>query len=122
MDGTHIHSGFIGDSVVGESCRFGANLITANKRIDRKSIHITIGDKEVDTGLVSFGAIIGNNVRTGVNCSILPGSIIGNDCIIGANTEVKGTIKSGILIYNKSKVIQKEIRQENTFNKGLIIR
>lgn len=42
-----------------------------------------------------FGRIvIGNNVFIGYGCTILPGSIIGDNVIVGANAVVKGQLNS----------------------------
>lgn len=42
-----------------------------------------------------FGRIIiGNNVFIGYGCTILPGSVIGDNVIVGANTVVKGSLNS----------------------------
>ncbi|MEM0143703.1 MAG: DapH/DapD/GlmU-related protein, partial [Candidatus Parvarchaeum sp.] len=108
MDNVHIHSGFIGDSIIGQNCRLGANFITGNRRIDRKSIKIDIKDG-YDTGLTRLGVIMGYNVKTGINTSVMPGALIGNNSIIGSNTEVKGRIESNKLVYSKSEKIEKNI-------------
>ncbi len=109
MDNTHIHSGFIGDSVIGENCKLGANFITGNRRIDRETIKIKVKSEEYDTGLTRLGVIMGNNVKTGINTSIMPGTIIGNNSIVGSNTEVKGRIDSNKLVYSKKELIEKEL-------------
>ena len=41
-----------------------------------------------------FGAIIGNNVNTGINTSINVGTILGNNIKIGPNSLVSGTYES----------------------------
>ena len=106
--GTHIHSGYIGDSVIGENCRIAAGLITGNRRIDRENIKFAVKNNIVDSGKTYLGAIIGNGTKTGIYASTMPGTIIGSDCIIGANTEVKGTIPSESLVYTKQKAIVKK--------------
>ena len=51
---------------------------------------------------------IGNNVWTGINVTILKGTNIGNDCIIGACTLVSNKkIPNGTLLYNLNTAIQK---------------
>jgi UDP-N-acetylglucosamine diphosphorylase / glucose-1-phosphate thymidylyltransferase / UDP-N-acetylgalactosamine diphosphorylase / glucosamine-1-phosphate N-acetyltransferase / galactosamine-1-phosphate N-acetyltransferase len=63
MDGTHIgHLSYVGDSVIGEKCNFGAGTITANLRFDGRKIKITIKEKVVDTGRRKLGVIMGDNV------------------------------------------------------------
>ena len=108
MDNTHIHSGFVGDSIIGQNCRLGANFITGNRRIDRKSIKIEIRDG-YDTGLTRLGVIMGYNVKTGINTSVMPGTLIGNNSIIGSNTEIKGKVESNKLVYSKKENAEKDI-------------
>jgi NDP-sugar pyrophosphorylase family protein len=108
MDGTHIHSGFVGDSVIGKNCRLGANFITGNRRIDRKTIKIEIKGG-YDTGLTRLGVIMGYNVKTGINTSVMPGTIVGNNSVIGSNTEIKGKVESNKLVYSKKENIEKAI-------------
>lgn len=51
---------------------------------------------------------IGDNTFIGARVSILPGSKIGSNCIIGACSVVKGTIPDGsIVIGNPAKIISK---------------
>ena len=108
MDNTHIHSGFVGDSIIGQGCRLGANFITGNRRIDRKPIKIEIKEG-YNTGLTSLGVIMGYNVKTGINTSVMPGTLIGNNSIIGSNTEINGKIESNKLVYSKKENVEKEI-------------
>ncbi len=108
MDNTHIHSGFVGDSIIGQNCRIGANFITGNRRIDRKSIKIEIKEG-YDTGLTRLGVIMGYNVKTGINTSGMPGTLIGNNSIIGSNTEIKGRVESNKVVYSKKENVEKDI-------------
>jgi UDP-N-acetylglucosamine diphosphorylase / glucose-1-phosphate thymidylyltransferase / UDP-N-acetylgalactosamine diphosphorylase / glucosamine-1-phosphate N-acetyltransferase / galactosamine-1-phosphate N-acetyltransferase len=85
MDGTHVgHLSYIGDSVLGEKCNLGAGTITANLRFDNGSVKMQIKDKVVDTGRRKLGAILGDNVKTGVGVLLMPGVKVGNDSWVGA--------------------------------------
>lgn len=99
--GTHIHSGYLGDSIVGENCRFGAGFITANRRIDRGSIKSLVKDKKIDTGLTYFGMIVGNNTRFGIHSGTMPGVLIGSNCLIGPGTLVFENIEDNKTFYTK---------------------
>ncbi|MBI2013472.1 MAG: NTP transferase domain-containing protein [Candidatus Colwellbacteria bacterium] len=105
LEGTHIHSGFIGDSVIGQNCRLGANFISANRRLDRANIKFIVKGEQVDSGKKSLGCIIGENTKAGVNVATMPGTIIGANCIIGSGTEVKGNVPSGSIVYEKRENI-----------------
>ena len=49
---------------------------------------------------------IGNNVWIGENAVILAGSRIGDGCIIGANSVIKGVFPAGSMIVDAGKVIK----------------
>jgi len=76
------HMSYVGDSVIGDDCSFGAGTALANFRFDKKDISVRIGDESIDTGRDKFGAIIGNNSKTGVNVSVMPGVRIGPKCLV----------------------------------------
>ena len=82
QEGTHFHSGYVGDSIIGENCRFGAGFIAANTRLDRNTIHSVVKEKKIDTGLTHFGTIVGDNTRFGIHSGTMPGVLIGKDCIV----------------------------------------
>jgi len=67
------HLSYCGDSIVGEGVNFGAGTITANLRHDGKSNLSAIGGTLIDTGRRKLGAVIGDNVHTGIHTSIYPG-------------------------------------------------
>ncbi len=88
---THIHSEFIGDSILGKNGRIGAGFITANKRHDRKNIRISVKNQDQDTGRNNLGLIMGDNVKIGVNSSTMPGTILGNNSIVWPGITIKAT-------------------------------
>jgi len=67
------HLSYIGDSVVGEHTNLGCGTITANVRHDGKTHTTVLRDLKIDTGRRKLGAIIADNVHTGIHTSILPG-------------------------------------------------
>ena len=82
QEDVHIHSGFFGDSILGKGCRIGAGAITANVRIDRENVKTLVKGKKVGTGLKSLGTIMGENVKAGINISLMPGVLIGPNAVI----------------------------------------
>lgn len=92
------HQSYIGDSVIGENCNLGAGTKIANLRLDKKNIKVTLNGTMIDTKRRKLGAIIGDNVQTGINSSINTGTIIGNNCFIGINTIVNGEITTDSII------------------------
>ncbi|MDQ3099009.1 MAG: sugar phosphate nucleotidyltransferase [bacterium] len=67
------HLSFIGFSVLGNNIILGGGTVTADRRHDRGSIKVNVKENLVDTGLYHLGAIIGDQVRTGIHTSIYPG-------------------------------------------------
>lgn len=84
-DGCWMHSSYIGDSIIGKSCSFGAGTVLANFRFDEQNISVTVGNEAIDTGRDKLGAIIGDNCRTGINASVMPGIKIGPNSIVGSH-------------------------------------
>jgi len=92
------HLSYVGDSIVGAGCSLGAGTITANLRFDDASIVSMVKGRRVDTGRRKLGAIIGDNVRTGINVSLLPGVKIGSGAWIGPGVTVRRDVASGARI------------------------
>jgi NDP-sugar pyrophosphorylase family protein len=84
-DGCWFHSNYIGDSVIGDDCSFGAGTVLANLRFDEAKIVVEVGGHRVDTGYDKLGAIVGSGCRTGINASLMPGVRVGPDSFVGAH-------------------------------------
>jgi len=94
MDGTHIeHLSYVGDSIIGERCNLGAGTITANLRLDDKSVKILVKGVVTDSGRRKLGAIVGDGVKTGVNVSLMPGVKLGPACQIGPHLKVEKDVE-----------------------------
>ncbi len=93
MAGTHIpHHNYVGDSVIGERCNLGAGTKVANLRFDNRPIRVSMKGEKVDSGLRKLGVIMGDDVKTGINAMIEPGTIIWERSIIGVGAIAKGSI------------------------------
>jgi UDP-N-acetylglucosamine diphosphorylase/glucosamine-1-phosphate N-acetyltransferase len=89
MSGSKIpHLSYVGDSIIGENCNLGAGTKIANLRLDEQAVKV--GDW--DTKRRKLGAIIGDNVKTGINSCINTGTIIGNNTVIGPGSQAYGII------------------------------
>lgn len=78
------HMNYVGDSVIEDNVSFGAGTVTGNLRLDEGDISVVVKGAKVNTGSQKVGAIIGRNVRVGINTSLMPGVKIGSDSFIGA--------------------------------------
>ena len=111
MDATKIpHNSYVGDSIIGENCNLGAGTIVANLRLDDESVKMIVKGKLVDTETKKLGVIIGDNVRTGVNVSLMPGIKIGSNSWIGPNIVVFRDLPSGVIVTQKQELEQREIQ------------
>jgi bifunctional UDP-N-acetylglucosamine pyrophosphorylase/glucosamine-1-phosphate N-acetyltransferase len=89
MRGSHIpHHNYVGDSIIGENCNFGAGTKIANLRLDKKNIWAA----GIDTKRRKLGAIIGDRVQTGISACINVGTVVGNDTFIGPGAKASGVV------------------------------
>jgi UDP-N-acetylglucosamine diphosphorylase/glucosamine-1-phosphate N-acetyltransferase len=85
MDHTKIpHLSYVGDSIIGEHCNIAAGTIVANLKLNDNTVRMRIRDSLVDTGLRKLGIVTGDNVRTGINASFMPGIRIASGAVIPA--------------------------------------
>jgi NDP-sugar pyrophosphorylase family protein len=108
LKGTTTHSGFIGDSIIGEQCKIAANFSTANVRLDR------VGEKEVNSHQKSLGVLMGNNVKVGIGVSTMPGIIIGRNVVVGPQTSVMHNIADDSMYYTKFAEIVEKVRKDES--------
>ena len=89
MDGSKVaHLSYLADSIVGCNCNFGAGTIVANLRFDDGSVKMTVEDKRIDSSLRKLGVVIGDNVKTGINVSLMPGVKVGPNSWIGPSATI----------------------------------
>ena len=100
MDGTKVpHLSYVGDSVIGERCNLGAGTKIANLRLDEKEVMVVVDGRKTGSGRRKLGAIIGDDVKTGINATIDVGTIIGEGSFIGMGALAKGTIAPGSKVF-----------------------
>jgi UDP-N-acetylglucosamine diphosphorylase/glucosamine-1-phosphate N-acetyltransferase len=77
------HDGFLGNSVVGEWCNFGADTNTSNLKNNYSNVKLYshAQEKFVDTGLQFCGLIMADHAKTGINTMFNTGTVVG----VGAN-------------------------------------
>lgn len=105
MEGTKIpHLSYVGDSIIGCNCNIGAGTMVANLRFDEAFITATVKGERISTGERKFGAVIGDNVRTGVNVSVMPGVKIGYGSWIGPGTVVSRDVPARTFVKAEQKL------------------
>jgi acetyltransferase-like isoleucine patch superfamily enzyme len=80
--------------------------------------------REEQDDLDIFGRIvIGNNVFIGINCTILPNTTIGDNCIVGAGSVLRGKYpENSVIVGNPAQVVMKMSFQRFLYfqNPGLV--
>lgn len=110
FEDTHVaHLSYIGDSVIGANCNFGAGTITANLRLDDATVKVRVKDILEDSGLRKVGAFIGDEVKTAINVNLMPGVKIGFGAWIGPNTSVYRDIAPGEFILGRQDAVSRKV-------------
>lgn len=78
------HHGYIGHSVVGQWCNFGAGTTVSNLKTNYSTVRVADwqSGKEQDTQQQFVGVIMGDHTKTAINCVINSGTITGVSCNI----------------------------------------
>jgi len=93
MDKTSIgHLSYVGDSVIGEGCNFGAGTKVANLRFDDSEVRVEVKQRMEGSGRRKFGCLMGDGAKTGINVSIMPGRSIYPGAFVDAGSVVRNTI------------------------------
>jgi UDP-N-acetylglucosamine diphosphorylase/glucosamine-1-phosphate N-acetyltransferase len=96
FDGAKVpHLNYVGDSIIGSGCNLGAGTKIANLKLNKTTI--SVGG--VDSRRRKLGAILGDNVQTGINASINVGTLVGSGAFIGPGALAHGVIVAGAKIF-----------------------
>lgn len=73
------HDGFVGNSVIGEWCNFGADTNSSNLKNNYASVKLWNYHKKrfLDTGLQFAGVIMGDHAKTAINTQLNTGTVVG---------------------------------------------
>ena len=84
----------------------GAGSITSNVKSD-KTLVVVKGDKNYETGLKKFGAMLGDRVEVGCNSVLNPGTVIGRDSNVYPTSCVRGVIPENSIYKDKDNIVLK---------------
>lgn len=101
------HYNYVGDSILGYKSHMGAGSITSNVKSDKKLVVVHDSDKEYETGLKKFGAMLGDNVEVGCNSVLNPGTVICKESNVYPTSCVRGVIPEKSLHKNDGTVVKK---------------
>ncbi len=71
------HDGFIGHSYVGEWVNLGADTVTSDLKNTYGTVKVPINGRDVESGEMFVGAVIGDHAKTGINVALPTGCVIG---------------------------------------------
>jgi len=80
------HFAYVGDSILGQDVNLGAGTKLSNFPMNadkdpvtgkRPTVQMPYKGERIDTGIVKFGAVLGDGVGTGCNCVTNPGTVVG---------------------------------------------
>jgi len=94
------HLSYLGDSVLGERCNLGAGTVAANFNFNENEIKTEVKGEIIGTGRKKLGVVLGDEVKVGVNTSLMPGVMVGTGATIYPNVMVRKNVKKGE-IYKK---------------------
>lgn len=101
------HYNYIGDSILGYKCHFGAGSITSNVKSDKSIVQVNYEGDKIDTGLKKFGAIVGDGVEIGCNSVLNPGSIIMRNSNIYPLSSVRGVVPENSIFKAQNNIVRK---------------
>ena len=79
------HFNFVGDSILGREVNLEAGSIIANYRNEQENPAISFTHKGqlIETGVIKFGALVGDRSKIGANAVVAPGAILAPATIVG---------------------------------------
>lgn len=83
------HQDYVGDSILGRNVNLGAGTILSNVKNIGREVSFQHAGQTVRTGLRKFGAVLGDNCRTGCNTVTNPGVLMGPGCVTYPNVSLR---------------------------------
>lgn len=89
---------------IGSHVSFGPNCGVYDHDHDYKKT-----GRERQEQFTTGSIIIGNNVWFGANCTVLKNTVIGDNCVFGAGSVIKGNYPDNTIVYDSRNEIRKQI-------------
>lgn len=78
------HAGFLGHAYLGRWVNLGAMTTNSDLKNNYSTVRVGPPEDRVDTGLLKFGCLLGDHVKTGI------GLLISTGCVVGAGSNLIG--------------------------------
>jgi UDP-N-acetylglucosamine diphosphorylase / glucose-1-phosphate thymidylyltransferase / UDP-N-acetylgalactosamine diphosphorylase / glucosamine-1-phosphate N-acetyltransferase / galactosamine-1-phosphate N-acetyltransferase len=89
------HFAYVGDSLLGHKAHLGAGVKISNVKLTCETIKVRGPEETLDTGLIKFGAVLGDRTDIGCNCVLNPGSLIGPRSLVYPGSSWQGFLPAG---------------------------
>ena len=84
------HQNYVGDSLLGRHVNLGAGTILSNVKNVGREVTFHHDGEVIHTGLRKFGAILGDDCKTGCNTVLNPGVLLGPGSVTYPNATLRG--------------------------------
>jgi len=92
------HFNYVGDSILGRKAHLGAGVILSNFKFAGGEVSVRPATgAAIATGLVKFGAIVGDDAELGCNSVCFPGALVGRGALVYPLCRVRGTLPAGCI-------------------------
>ena len=102
------HYNYVGDSILGYYAHMGAGSVTSNVKSDKKLVVVHGGEKEMETGLKKFGAMLGDHVEVGCNSVLNPGTVVGRNSRVYPTSCVRGVVPADSIYKDNGKIVRQK--------------
>ena len=102
------HFNYVGDSILGYKAHMGAGAVTSNVKSDQTLVTVKNGQEKIETGLLKFGAMLGDHVEVGCNSVLNPGTIVGRRSNIYPTSCVRGVVPANSIWKTGGVIVEKE--------------
>ena len=102
------HFNYVGDSILGYKSHMGAGSVTSNVKSDQSLVVVKNGSEHIPTGLMKFGAMLGDHVEVGCNSVLNPGTVVGRCSNIYPTSCVRGVVPEKHIWKNNGTVVKKQ--------------
>lgn len=102
------HYNYVGDSILGYKAHMGAGSITSNVKSDKKLVVVKTPDKNIETGIKKFGAMLGDEVEVGCGTVLNPGSVVGKQTNIYPLSSIRGYVPANSIYKKQGEVAEKK--------------
>lgn len=93
------HFSYVGDSILGNDCHFGAGVICSNFRQDHGKIKIHFDhDEYLQTDLRKMGAAAGDGTEVGCQAVLNPGTLLGKGCRVYPLSSVRRAVPAKMIM------------------------